>query len=113
MATVKRVITQLCDDLYDNGTPGLITRTEAFMSEAAGIRLERQRVERAHNLKLNALLVIVGVLALVLSATGIIVAWYVSEHHADIMLPKISHSNSPQEAVNSEQSAQNPNLVER
>jgi len=68
-AVVRRVLRQIYDDLYDNGTPGLITRVEAHMSEAIGATHQQRLQHESNSRKLNWILVIATVVMMI---TGIL-----------------------------------------
>ena len=80
VAILKRIVQQVCEDLYDNGQPGLISRVEAHMSEAIGASLEQARQHKANSLKLNIIMALAAVMALVISAVGIFVSIEISKH---------------------------------
>ena len=80
IAILKRITQQVCEDLYDNGQPGLITRVEAHMSEAIGASIEQRKQHESNSRKLNVIMVLAALMALVISVVGIFVTVEISKH---------------------------------
>lgn len=77
---LKRITQQICEDLYDNGQPGLISRVEAHMSEAIGASIEQRKQHESNSRKLNVIMALAAIMALVISVVGIFVTVEVSKH---------------------------------
>jgi hypothetical protein len=56
------VVNDLHREIKGNGQPGLKQKAESFMSEYAGMRAQQQRQHDSNSRKLNALLVIGGLM---------------------------------------------------
>lgn len=62
---------QVCDDLYDNGQPGLISRVEDFMITHRALDEERSRQHKANTDRLN---IIIGLLVAIAAYIAIVVS---------------------------------------
>lgn len=101
---MRRLMQQVCEDLYDNGQPGLISRVEDFMTTHKALDEERSKQHKANTDRLN---IIIGLLVAIAAYIAIVVS--VSHPAKSKLDPKdVFHSEVPQ--VASAESAHIPNL---
>jgi len=62
---------QVCEDLYDNGQPGLISRVEDFMTTHNALDEERSKQHKANTDRLN---IIIGLLIAIAAYIAIVVS---------------------------------------
>lgn len=87
---------QVCDDLYDNGQLGLISRVETFMTTHNALDEERRQQHKANKDRLN---IIIGLLVAIAAYIAIVVS--VSHPFKSKMDPeKVFHSDNQTVAVN-------------
>ena len=103
-ATMRGLMQQVCNDLYDNGQPGLISRVEAFMTTHAAQEHERDKQHKQNTDRLN---IIIGLLIAIAAYIAIVVS--VSHPFKSKLDPEhVFHSEAP--ALASAQSAHIPRL---
>jgi hypothetical protein len=103
-AVMRRLMQQVCEDLYDNGQPGLISRVEDFMTTHRALDEERKQQHKANTDRLN---IIIGLLIAIAAYIAIVVS--VSHPFKSKLDPeRVFHSEAP--AMASAQSAHIPFL---
>lgn len=87
---------QVCDDLYDNGQKGLISRVEEFMTQHEATDRERRRQHEANTTRLN---IIIGLLMAIAAYIAIVVS--ISHPFKSRLDPsKVFHSENQEVAQN-------------
>ena len=93
---LKRITQQVCEDLYDNGQLGLISRVEEFMAKHRALDEERGKQHKANTDRLNIiialLIAIAAYIAIVISVHG--------PFKSTLDPAKVFHSQNPVVAEN-------------
>ncbi len=93
---LRRVTQEVCNDLYDNGQLGLISRVEEFMAKHQALDEERSKQHKANTDRLN---IIIGLLVAIAAYIAIVIS--VSHPFKSNLDPqKVFHSQNPVVAEN-------------
>ncbi len=93
---LRRVTQQVCDDLYDNGQLGLISRVEEFMTKHSALDEERSKQHKANTDRLN---IIIGLLIAIAAYIAIVVSVH-GPFKTSLDPQKVFHSQTTVDVAN-------------